>query len=202
MSFDTWLAFTLFWALFVTTPGPNAVNCISVGMTTGMPRALWTVAAILTQAFLFLWGAALGVSAFILAAPGAYLALQLVGALVLIALGVRGWLRAHLPPEVPKGSGGIYGRAFMIATVNAKSLAGYIAGVSQFVDPSASVLPQMVVIAPTALSLTALSYTGYVTLGAWVGRAALGAVFNIWVRRVLAGCFVLYGVVLAWVAIG
>ena len=201
MSFETWLAFTLFWAIFVTTPGPNAVNCISVGMAVGLPRAFWTVAAILTQASLFLAAAAFGVSAFILAAPGAYLILQLLGAVVLIALGVRGWIRAHLPPVVPKAAQGIYGRAFMVATVNAKSLAGYVAGVSQFIDPLSPIAPQMLVIAPTALCLTALSYSSYVMLGTWVGRAALGAVFNIWVRRALSGCFVLYGLALMWIAI-
>jgi homoserine/homoserine lactone efflux protein len=49
---------------------------------------------------------------------------------------------------------------------------------------------------PTALTLTALSYTGYCALGAGLGRAALGAVFHIWVRRVLAACFVIYGLLL------
>jgi homoserine/homoserine lactone efflux protein len=54
----------------------------------------------------------------------------------------------------------------------------------------------MVVILPTALTLTALSYTGFTALGALLGRAALGAVFHLWVRRALAICFVIYGVLL------
>ena len=28
MSFEAWTIFALFWLVFVTTPGPNAVNCI------------------------------------------------------------------------------------------------------------------------------------------------------------------------------
>ena len=32
--------------------------------------------------------------------------------------------------------------------------------------------------------------------GTAIGRAALGAVFNVWVRRVMAGCFIIYGVLL------
>ena len=54
MSFDAWTIFALFWLVFVTTPGPNAVNCITNGMTLGFPRALIGVLAILTQASLFL----------------------------------------------------------------------------------------------------------------------------------------------------
>jgi homoserine/homoserine lactone efflux protein len=55
---------------------------------------------------------------------------------------------------------------------------------------------QMGVIMPTALTLTALSYLGFTALGAGLGRAALGAVFNVWVRRVMAICFIIYGVLL------
>ena len=52
------------------------------------------------------------------------------------------------------------------------------------------------VIVPTALTLTAISYTGFTALGAGLGRAALGAVFNVWVRRIMAVCFIIYGLLL------
>ena len=54
----------------------------------------------------------------------------------------------------------------------------------------------MSLILPTALTITALSYTGYTLLGALIGKAALGAVFNIWVRRGMAACFIVYGILL------
>ncbi|MEX0302919.1 MAG: LysE family translocator, partial [Leisingera sp.] len=54
MSFEAWTIFALFWVVFVTTPGPNAVNCISNGMSLGFPKAMLGVLAILTQASVFL----------------------------------------------------------------------------------------------------------------------------------------------------
>ena len=51
-------------------------------------------------------------------------------------------------------------------------------------------------IVPTALSITALSYTGYTALGAWIGRRAFAAVMNVWFRRIMAVCFVIYGLLL------
>ena len=54
----------------------------------------------------------------------------------------------------------------------------------------------MVVIMPTALVLTTLSYTGFTLLGVLMGKAALKAVFNVWIRRVLALCFITYGILL------
>ena len=90
----------------------------------------------------------------------------------------------------------MYRRAFMIATINPKSVAGYLAAFSQFVQPDVPIAAQMWVIVPTALTLTAASYTTYCALGAGLGRAALGAVFNVWLRRGLALCFIVYGILL------
>lgn len=197
MSLEGWTVFALFWVVFVTTPGPNAVNCITNGMTLGFRRSLWGVAAILTQAALFLTLSAAGVTALIAASPEAFQVAKFIGAGFLIYLGIRGWIMARRKMVVAAPDGrGIYWRAFAIATINPKSVAGYLAAFSQFVQPDVPIWSQMWVIFPTALSLTALSYIGYTALGAGLGRAALGAVFNVWLRRGLAACFVIYGVLL------
>ncbi len=197
MTFDAWLIFALFWLVFVTTPGPNAVNCITNGMTIGFRRAMIGVAAILTQATLFLMLSAAGVTALITASPLAFSIAKFIGAGFLIYLGIRGWVMSRTPVKLDaRPASSIYWRAFAIATINPKSVAGYLAAFSQFVQPDVPIRDQMLVIMPTALTLTALSYTGFTALGAGIGRAALGAVFNVWVRRVMAVCFVIYGVLL------
>lgn len=200
MSIEGWVVFATFWALFVTTPGPNAANCIQNGMSLPFGKAMIGVAAILTQAFAFLVLSAAGVAALIVAAPEVFFWARLAGAAVLIWLGLRAWRRARQPlghgtgPEPSPAQ--VYSRALLIATVNAKSLAGYLAAFTQFVQPDVPIWSQMTVIVPTALALTTLSYTGYTLLGAGLGRAALGALGNLIVRRVLAGCFILYGAAL------
>ncbi len=197
MSFDSWLIFALFWLVFVTTPGPNAVNCITNGMNIGFRRAMIGVLAILTQATLFLVLSAAGVTALITASPTAFAIAKFIGAGFLIFLGIRGWLMSKTPVELDaRPASSVYWRAFAIATINPKSVAGYLAAFSQFVQPEVPIWDQMLVIMPTALTLTALSYTGFTALGAGIGRAALGAVFNVWVRRIMAVCFMIYGVLL------
>ena len=197
MSWEGWTIFVLFWVVFVTTPGPNAVNCITNGMTLGFRRSLPGVAAILTQATLFLSLSALGVTALIATSPEAFGIAKLIGAGFLIWLGIRGWMMARRPVRADERSGGsVYWRALAIATISPKSVAGYLAAFSQFVQPGVPIGSQMWVIFPTALTLTALSYMGYTALGAGLGRAALGAVFNVWLRRGLAACFIIYGVLL------
>ena len=197
MDFESWAIFALFWVVFVTTPGPNAVNCISNGMNLGFARAMIGVLAILTQASAFLILSALGITALIAASPTAFAIAKLTGAGFLIYLGLRGWITARTPVRADeRPARRIYLHALAIATINPKSVAGYLAAFSQFVQPGVPIWEQMAVIMPTALTITALSYTGFTTLGALMGRSALGAVFNIWVRRVMAAAFILYGVLL------
>lgn len=202
MSWHGWTVFALFWVVFVTTPGPNAVNCIQNGMAHGFRRSLWGVLAILTQASLFLVLSALGVTALIAASPAAFFWAKIAGAVFLVWLGVRGWMTAGRP-VMPRAVSGrsIYLRALLIASINAKSVAGYLAAFSQFVEPGVPIWSQMGVIFPTALTITALSYSVYSGLGAGLGRIALGAVLNAWFRRVMAVAFVIYGALLgasAW----
>ena len=116
----------------------------------------------------------------------------------MIWLGVRGLINARRPVKAddrPR-SGGMYLRALAIATINPKSVAGYLAAFSQFVEPGVPIWTQMYVIMPTALSLTALSYCAYTAAGAGLGRTAFAAVMNVWLRRGLAICFVIYGILL------
>lgn len=197
MTWEGWLVFAVFWVVFVTTPGPNAVNCIQNGMAHGFKRSLWGVLGILTQAALFLLLSAAGVTALLAQAPEAFHWGKLIGAAFLVFLGVRGWLNATKPVTPRKVSAhSIYGRAFLIATINVKSIAGYFAAFTQFVQPDVPVWSQMWVIMPTALAITSLSYVGFTAIGAGLGRAAMGAVLNVWVRRVMALCFIIYGVLL------
>lgn len=197
MSFEAWTLFALFWLVFVTTPGPNAVNCISNGMALGFGKAMVGVLAILTQASLFLVLSALGVTALIAASPTGFFVAKLIGAGFLIYLGVRGWVNARRPaPAAERPSGHVYLHALAVAVINPKSIAGYLAAFSQFVQPGVPIWQQMGVIMPTALVITCLSYTGFTLLGVLMGRAALTAVFNVWIRRVMAICFIVYGILL------
>lgn len=196
MTFEGWVIFAVFWVVFVTTPGPNAVNCISNGMTYGFRRSLAGVLGILTQATVFLLLSAAGITALLATVPEAFFYGKLIGAGFLIYLGIRGWITARRPIRSDERPGGIYLKAFLIATINVKSVAGYFAAFTQFVQPDIPVWSQMWVIMPTALSITAMSYLSYTAIGAGIGRSALNAVMNLWVRRAMATCFVIYGVLL------
>ncbi|MGY9050221.1 MAG: LysE family translocator, partial [Rhodobacterales bacterium] len=152
---------------------------------------------ILTQSLLFLSLSAVGITALLTTSPTGFFIAKLIGAAFLFWTGIRNWRAASHPVQaraLPPGH--IYRRALLIATINPKSVAGYLAAFSQFVQPDVPIAAQMILIVPTALTITAASYCTYTGLGAGLGRAALGAVGNRLVRRLMAGCFILYGLLL------
>jgi homoserine/homoserine lactone efflux protein len=201
MSIEGWFIFATFWVLFVTTPGPNAVNCIQTAIDIGFRKSLICVLGILTQACLFLGLSAVGVSALISTSPLLFEILRWSGVVFLIWLGIRNWMQAGRPRKNSMVSHKtLYVKAFLIAAINPKSLAGYIAAFSQFVETDVPIGTQMWVIVPTALILTTLSYTGYCALGAHLGRRALDHISNFWIQRILAACFVAYGILLGLAA--
>ena len=170
------------------------MNCISVAIAYGFRLSLVCVLGILTQATLFITLSAFGITALIAAPNSVFFTFKWISAGFLIYLGIRGWLTAHclIAHQLPKPEQ-IYVKAFWVATINPKSLAGYLAAFSQFVAPDVPMGEQIWVIFPTALCLTTLSYVTFCALGAFLGRAALSGILNIWLRRILAVCFIGYG---------
>jgi threonine/homoserine/homoserine lactone efflux protein len=118
MTFGGRLIFTGVRVVFVTTPWPNAVNCIGNGMVPGFRRALRGVAGILVRAVLFLLLSAAGVTALLLAAPGAFPVAKTIGAAFPVYPDLRGRINAAPPVETAHVSARhVYGKAFMITTI-------------------------------------------------------------------------------------
>ena len=193
MTIEAWFIFASFWVLFVTTPGPNAVNCVSVAMAHGFRSWLICVLGILTQATLFLILSAFAITALISASSSTYEVFKWIGATFLIYLGVRSWITSTRPisQDVPISSE-IYGKSFLVATINPKSIAGYLTAFSQFVVPNVPIWDQIWIIIPTTLCVITLNYTSFCALGTGLGHTALSTILNVLLRRVLVICFIIY----------
>ena len=123
--------------------------------------------------------------------------LKWIGAGFLIYLGIRVWRRAGLPQEsYVLEAQKLYLRDFMIAAINPKSVAGYLAAFTQFVQPGTPVSTQIWVIMPTSLGLTNQSYIRYFALGTSLVHSALSAMFNIYLKLILAVFLLAYGLLL------
>ena len=193
MTIEAWFIFASSWVLFITIPGPKAVNCVSLAMAYEFRKPLICVLGILTKATLFLILSAFGITALISASSSTFELFKWNGAAFLIYLGVRGWITPTRPisQDVPISSE-VYVKSFLLATINPKSIAGYLAAFSQFVVPSIRISAPMCIRIPTTLCLTTLSYASLNALYKGVGYTGLSTILNVWFKRVLAICFIIY----------
>ena len=108
MSLHLWLAYALAVLLLSLAPGPAAVLIVGHGLRFGTHRTLPTIAGAEAAVALLLLAAGSGVGALLAAAPAAFSAVKLCGALYLIWLGLRQWCArvpgAYAQENAPKNA--------------------------------------------------------------------------------------------------
>ncbi len=178
----TVLAFALASAVVVAIPGPSILFTIGRALSSGRREALLTVVGnalgILTQ----IVGLAVGLGPVIAASATAYTVLKVVGALYLVWLGVQAFRRrrevaAALVGGVPSPTPVVHAlrNGYVVGVTNPKSFVLLAALLPQFVDPAASVGPQLLVLGPV-FAAVALLGDGAVALAAsrfrdWFARS-------------------------------
>jgi threonine/homoserine/homoserine lactone efflux protein len=169
----TLLSFVPFAALLVITPGPATAMVVHSAARGGRRYAL--VAASGNSAGLVAWALAslFGVSALVAASEAAYAALKVVGALVLIVLGIQALRRARrgeAPAErhVEARHRAAFRDGLVTSLSNPKVAVFYIALLPQFVPADAPVLPVTLLLAAIQI---ALAFSWHLILATLVARA-------------------------------
>jgi threonine/homoserine/homoserine lactone efflux protein len=178
-------AFVVAVLLISASPGPAMALILRRTALHGMRTAVPLVLGLELGLYLWALAAAAGFAALVAASEAAYWGLKVVGACVLVYLGVRAWLAAWrarqsgLAPDVPvedRGPGPV--KAFLeglvVQLANPKAAVFMIAFYPQFVPASE---PLFATTAVLALLQVGLELIFYLTLAAFVARA--GA----WFRR-------------------
>lgn len=201
MTTEQWLLFVGVWFASGLPLGPNALNCIAVAASQGVGRALWAVCGILIAASFYIAAVAFGLGAVLLANEALFTLLKLAGAAYLVWLGI-GLLRrrAEAPvatAAVARGRAETVQRAILISLSNPKAMIAYGAVFSQFITPDRTLGSQLAVLAPTALVIVAIIYTGYSVLGVGVKRILGSARRMRWFDRCVGGFYVFAGSALA-----
>jgi len=125
----------------------------SVGVATGL--AIWTLAA------------AVGVAAVLRASEVAFLALKIAGAIYLVWMGARMILAKRAAVQRPETAPETSTRsAFSLGVVtqgaNPKAIVFFTAILPQFVDPSAAIVPQIVILGITSIAIELGVLSAYV----------------------------------------
>lgn len=173
------VAFLLAVLVVTATPGPAFALIVRRAGLQGFRPAIATVLGL--ELGLFTWAllAGLGLAAVVAASEVAYWVLRVVGAVVLVYLGVRALRAARRDDPAPTSSARphrrwrAFGEGYLVQMANPKAAVFVLALYTQFVPADVRVLRYVVLLALLQVTLETVLYLG---LAAAVGSA--GALFR------------------------
>ncbi|MEM6665603.1 MAG: LysE family translocator [Pseudomonadota bacterium] len=180
MALETWLAFIVASAALIAVPGPTVLMLVGYGLARGRAIAFVTIPGVALGAGLSMSMGVLGLGAILATSAMLFTILKFVGAAYLIWLGISMW-RAPVseggmgnatPQLKERGTGRVFFHAFAVTALNPKLVAFHMAFLPQFIDPTAPLMGQAVIMAFTFISVSAVLDTTY-ALAAGSAREAL-----------------------------
>lgn len=187
-------------AIVVTvTPGPATALVIRSALRGGRRAALATIAA--NSLCVLVWAAlsVLGMSALVAASATAFAALKVVGAVVLVHLGVQALRRAGRGEEIVVGRSGLpparaFRDALLTGITNPKLAVFFVALFPQFVPAGASVLGTALLMAVTIVALDVVWYGTLSAAVIRVRRGVIGRRVAAWLERATGAVLIALGV--------
>jgi threonine/homoserine/homoserine lactone efflux protein len=180
--------------LLTIAPGPATAMVVRNALRVGWRSAVMTVAGnelgVVTWALL----SVLGISALVAASEVAYLALKLVGAGVLIWIGVQSLRRSGEAVEARATSARPFRDGVVTSLTNPKLAVFFVALFPQFVGDRAAVLPTTLLM---AAMLVIFDFAWYTALAVMVSRARESFVRSSvgrWVERTTGAILIALGV--------
>ena len=175
MSMDHWLAFVAASVVLLLIPGPTILTVISYSIAHGRRANLPLVAAVALGDSTALVVSLLGLGALLATSAFWFTVVKWVGGLYLVYLGIR-LLRAGVSaPELaaraaPQSRWRLFANTYLVTALNPKGIVFFVAFLPQFINPAASVAPQLWVLASTFVVLATLNATLYAMFAASAGR--------------------------------
>jgi len=178
MSFATWLAFVIAGTVIAISPGSGAVLSMSHGLAYGVRKASVTVFGLQLGLILVLVIAGAGVGSLVLSSERAFFAVKLAGACYLIWLGVSQWRARPAAGPLANGAGlAAHPSArkrvltgFLTNATNPKGIIFMVAVLPQFISQGAPLLPQLLILGVTMVTIDSLVMHGYAALAASMQR--------------------------------
>lgn len=180
--------FALFLAaalVVAITPGPGIFYIAARTLAGGRAEGLASSVGLGLGGLVHVFAGAAGLSALIMASAEAFTALKVAGAFYLVWLGLKTWREARIvaPAEiVTTGRRRAFREGIVVEALNPKTAAFFLAFIPQFVDPTANVAAQFIVLGLISVALN----TGVdLIVTIWAAKARVGlAQRPSWIARI------------------
>lgn len=169
MTIETYLAFTLATVIVLVIPGPTIMLVVSHSLTQGRRAALPLAIGVGLGDLVALTASLAGLGAILATSAALFTVLKWIGAVYLIYLGIKTW---RATPEIgpamarmaPASSRANVLSAFAVTATNPKSIAFFCAFLPQFLNHSAPILPQTLLLGTTFVILAIGNAMAYALL--------------------------------------
>lgn len=176
MLLSTWITFVIAGTIIAISPGSGAVLSMSHGLAYGVRKASATVLGLQLGLLLVFAIAGAGVGSLLLASETAFAVVKTIGALYLIYLGVSQWRATPLPAADAAApvAHPVFGRrvltGFLTNATNPKGIIFMVAVLPQFISQHAALLPQLLILGVTMVTIDTIVMHGYALLAATMQR--------------------------------
>ena len=200
MTLNTWVLYigTLF--VFMATPGPSHLLMLSVSMANGFRRSLATASGDLTANAIQIALAGTGLAAIVTVSRYGFAIVKWAGVAYLVWIGVRQILASFKNTTgsertATSSPGQLWLRGFVTSAANPKAVVFFAALFPQFIDPTATLLPQILILGGTYLVIDGLFLSAYGKGAAWIA-ARLRTRYRPWLDRAAGGGLIAAAVLL------
>ncbi|MHC2148178.1 LysE family translocator [Pseudomonas sp. 210_17 TE3656] len=196
------LAYVLVAAIAIASPGPATLMAINNSLAYGPRSALWSSLGNACGLFCLSAAAMLGLGALLASSEWMFNVVKIAGAGYLFYLGAKQlfkrtpMLAADVPgnQKVSKPSRlKLFKSAFLTAATNPKATMFFSALFPQFIDQSAALLPQFLLLTSIFMGLSLTSLTLYAGLASRAKGVLTRPRFSLWVSRAVGSTFIFFG---------
>jgi len=197
MTLTTWWIFVCTETVLCLMPGPAVMFILSTALKAGARKSIASNLGILTANAVYFAVSATGIGALLLSSK-LFLAVKWIGAAYLVILGLRLLFehnRAIKEPEsalIDHESHHLFFSGFTLQMSNPKAILFFSALLPQFLNPHASVVPQIVILGATSVVIEFSILLGYGIAG-----SAITPRYAKWTNRVAGGLLIGAGAGLA-----
>ena len=171
----TFLLFAAASLAFLAIPGPSVFYIVTRSLAQGRRAGFTSMLGVQAGGLVHVVAAALGVSALLASSATAFTIVKYAGAAYLVALGLRKLLwpaeeAEEAAEDGPASGSRLFWQGAVVNILNPKTALFFLAFLPQFVDPSAPVAPQMLVLGTLLVGLGVVSDGTYALVAAGAGR--------------------------------
>jgi threonine/homoserine/homoserine lactone efflux protein len=173
---STFLLFAAASLAFLAIPGPSVFYIVTRSLAQGRRAGVTSMLGVQVGGLVHVVAAAFGLSALIASSATAFTIVKYAGAAYLIVIGLRKLLSRgeqtaeEAEPIGPASDSRLFWQGAVVNILNPKTALFFLAFLPQFVDASAPIAPQMLVLGTMLVGLGVMSDGTYALVAAGAGR--------------------------------